>query len=275
MLPNLIIPGASRSGTTFLFGLLGQHPDIFVPDRKELQFFEKEGEFKKGMSYYEEYFSKATNEKIRLEISPPYFHKGLLLGENFEHLYWPEDDAATRIRNAIPNVKILITLRNPVHRLYSQYHKNFFQGKEKLPLKKALSLEKAGERTKVDTPYCWIYKNHYSIHLEHWFSLFPAENVKVIIFEEWINSDVLQKQVLKFLGLKDFEFDFGVKNRNTGKKYENSWRNRKFFNFLSRKKYRKINAKEYKMIQSYIGSDLQRVEEILGRDLSVWKKSNL
>lgn len=270
--PNLIVPGASRSGTTFLFYLLSQHPDIFTTELKELYFFGNDCNYNKGIENYKNNFSNTENYKIKIESSPPYFHKGIRKGSNNEHIFNPTEDSAIRIQKYFPDIKLIFTLRNPINRLYSQYWKNYFQKREKLTLHRALEEEYKQIRNKHNSTYCWIYKNHYSIHLNHWFSLFPKENIKVIIFEEWTkNKVIINEELMDFLGLKRFNFNFQNAPKNSG--IEIAKRLKNIFSFR-RKQYKQITSKEYKLISSYIGEDISKVEIILNRKLDIWKTIN-
>ena len=270
-LPNLIIPGASRSGTSFLFGILKQHPQIFTPPIKELQFFEKEIEYTKGMSHYSNHFKGSECYDVRMESSPPYFHKGILIDEQGKHKFNEQDDAVSRIAKHLPDAKILITLRNPIERLYSQYNKNYFQGKETESFRDALSLEKKGQRTPDKSPLCWIYKNQYSIHLKHWFDHFPKENIKIIIFEDWIkNKKVIEEEVMDFLNIEQFKFNYEL-GKNTGSSYAKR-RKWKFnpFGVFKKKTYSKISKSQFELLRTILIEDIKDTEKLLSLDLKHW-----
>ena len=272
MKQHLIIPGASRSGTTFLYSLLIQHPQIVAP-AKELQFFEKDAEYNKGIAYYQNYFQDTQDEQICMDVSPPYFHKGILIDSKGKHSYDENNDSANRIKKYLPNAKILITLRNPVLRLYSQYYKNRFQGNEQLSLRNALKKEVKGERTPYNSPLVWVYKNQYSVHLTHWFSLFPENNIKIIIFEEWLNNKkVIDDEVMHFLGFPPLQF-----NRSMNKTYSMKTIKNQFNKgiFKSNIRYKQINKKKYQMIADYLMEDIEKTEKLINRNLTIWKAYEL
>src|SRR5436305_13662497 len=104
MLPNFLIIGAARSGTTTLYTHLKRHPDIYLPPRKrpEPHFFYKSAEYERGIGYYEErYFSACRNESAIGEASTSYVFGPTVPG---------------RIRAALPDIKAICLLRNPVER---------------------------------------------------------------------------------------------------------------------------------------------------------------
>ncbi len=71
MLPEFLIVGAPKCGTTSLADALSQHPDLFIPERKELGFFDKNWE--RGMTWLAQYFEQARSEQLRGEATPDYF----------------------------------------------------------------------------------------------------------------------------------------------------------------------------------------------------------
>lgn len=125
-LPNLIIAGAAKSGTSSLFKYLNDHPQICGSSKKETLFFFKDlsAESDLGAKHYSKYFRHCSSDhKVRFEASPGYLY---------------DVNAAGRIKQLIPDVKFLFILRNPVRRFISNY---FFQvGQQRIP--KAVSLSK-------------------------------------------------------------------------------------------------------------------------------------
>lgn len=106
MLPNFLIVGAARAGTTSLYYYLKQHPDVFMSPKKEIDFFDVDKNFEKGLDWYERYFEGYTGQKAIGEASP---------------LYMYLEKVPKRIAKVIPDVKLIFILRNPVDRAYSHY----------------------------------------------------------------------------------------------------------------------------------------------------------
>jgi len=186
--PTFLIPGASRSGTTALHNYLDQHPDVFLPDGKELHFFERNENYQRGLEYYESLFDGWDGEKAVGESSPPYWNKGVVY-EHGDYLWQPHRDAPRRIQKAYPDIRIVLSLRNPVTRLHSQYWKNVRQGYEDVtPLRRAIEQEQSGERTREEDNLCWLFRNRYPIHVRHWLDLFDRDQILFIVFEKWIDD---------------------------------------------------------------------------------------
>jgi hypothetical protein len=273
MKPDFIIVGASRSGTTSLYQVLKQVPGIFMPEKKELQFFEKDSEYNKGLEYYSNYFKAAAENAIKGEASPPYFHKGIIRLSDGAHGF-TEFDAAKRIKKHFPNVKIVMTLRNPVDRLYSQYYKNYFEKQEKKGLEVAIEEELNGKRTPQNTPLCWIYKNTYSEHVSHWINLFGQEKIKILIFENWVKDVAVLDDLLVFLGLPKNSLNVTeIPKRNTGKSIsqKSSLSKGWFTSFFKKNPSPTMNEHERKIVRAALENDIQSVEKILNIDLSVWR----
>lgn len=109
-LPNLINAGVTKAGTTSLFGYLGQHPDICLADEKDLDHFSswRFGEPPaEPLEAYAAHFAHCTGQAYRLDASPDYFTGG-------EPLVRALDDA-------LPDVRVIMVLRDPVARLWSSY----------------------------------------------------------------------------------------------------------------------------------------------------------
>lgn len=106
LLPKFVVIGAQRAGTTWLYECLKEHPDVFLPDTKELHFFDHH--FDKGESYYRRFFPDTVKESYESwgEITPNYYQ---------------EPQALERLQSVIPDCKVIFILREPVSRLISQY----------------------------------------------------------------------------------------------------------------------------------------------------------
>jgi len=109
--PNFLIVGAAKSGTTSLYAYLKQHPDIFMPEWKELSFFTGDTftplHKAKKPQYYYRVFAKAKNEAAVGEASTSYLY---------------DETAAGMIKEKLGNIKIIIALRDPVAMSYSLYN---------------------------------------------------------------------------------------------------------------------------------------------------------
>ncbi len=110
-LPNFLVCGAPKSGTTALYYLLKEHPDIFMSSVKETDFFQHN--YVKGLDWFESFFKDYAGQKAIGEVSPG----------NMIH-----PDAPERIAKHIPGAKLIFILRNPIERAYSQYWYGIYRG---------------------------------------------------------------------------------------------------------------------------------------------------
>lgn len=212
-LPNFICIGAPKSGTTSLHHYLKQHPEVFLPDKKELHFFAAEDlarrqagpgdryvveEVVKTLDDYRRHYSKVANATAVGEMSPSY-------------LYY-HDTVVGRIKDLLGDVKIIVLLRNPVEKAYSQYMHLVGEARETMDFKMALAMEK--ERSDAGYGDFWLYKTSstYADGLEHYFSEFGPDNVRVYL------SDELKKEtrsiladICSYIGV-DPAYDFDVKH---------------------------------------------------------------
>jgi len=104
MLPNFLFIGPDKSGSTWLYEVLKSNPEVYVPVIKDIYYFDRY--YYKGRKWYESFFSSVHNEKAIGELSHDYLYSA---------------DAARRIHECIPDVKLVVCLRNPVDRAISCY----------------------------------------------------------------------------------------------------------------------------------------------------------
>ncbi len=109
MLPDFIVIGAMKAGTTALFQYLVKHPQVSMPWRKELDFFSNEANWAKGIAWYEEQFDNAAPGQRVGEASPNYSKRHS----------WPE--TPKRMAEVLPDVRIIYMVRDPIARMQSMY----------------------------------------------------------------------------------------------------------------------------------------------------------
>ncbi|MCD6422482.1 sulfotransferase domain-containing protein [bacterium] len=291
MLPNFLGIGAQRSGTTSLFAILRQHPNIYLPEVKETGFFCDDNQFKKGIEYYERiFFSKWRGEKAVGEISPDY-----LLVE-----YVPE-----RIYHTLgKETKLIVMLRNPAERAWSNYLMNLARGIEDKPFEEAIRLEekriKRGPSSLLNFSY--LKRGLYAEQIRRYLRFFPRENFFFIIFE----TDFLQnrqrtiEQLLGFLDVeKKVKLNLAVHENPAWKprsvvltsviyrkpkilkkiaKLLIPWRLPRlkillWLDRLNRRplRYTSLDSKLKRfLLERYFAEDIRELEKLTGRDLSVW-----
>lgn len=193
MLPNFICPGAAKSGTTTLFELLNQHPDIFLPEVKETFFFWN-SDYYNGSEWYEkQYFDNVKNEKIIGDITP--------LDMYFDYI-------PKRIHDTLgANIKILFILRNPAERAFSHYLMSVRQRFESKSFEEAISLEENRlTNGELDDKRHFSYtdRGFYGKQIQNFLNYFSIENMHFVLFEEFVKRpEIITKEIFRFLHVEE------------------------------------------------------------------------
>lgn len=196
-MPDFMIVGATRCGTSSLHQALARHPALCLPRKKETKFFYHTRQFQQDLPAYERYFRHRRVGQLCGEVCPAYFEHGLVIGADGSPAWQAEDDSAARIAAAYPRLQIFITLRDPIARLNSIFWKHKREGRESAEtLEQLVAEELAGKRSAQDTPLCSLWRCRYAVHLQRWFELFPADQVHLLIFEDWTRNPALVGQAL-------------------------------------------------------------------------------
>jgi hypothetical protein len=197
MSEHFFITGAQRSGTTYLYRLLDEHPHIEMakPVKPEPKFFYSDSLFTKGLEFYRNrYFDPQSNVQLRGEKSTTYIES---------------EKTARRIAACFPQAKILFILRDPIERAISNYWFSVNNGWETLPLEAAFLQEETRwadydpEEISV-SPYAYLRRGVYIDYLLMYESYFPPENIKVLLFEQFIGSQTHVLSLFAFLGVSPF-----------------------------------------------------------------------
>ena len=217
-MPNFLIIGAAKAGTTALYHYLQQHPQIYMDPYKEPRFFALEGEpidfrgpgdmtrfrFVTDMESYRALFKGVSNEIAIGEASPWY-------------LYVPQ--AGERIKHHLPDVKLIAILREPVARAYSNFIHALREGLEPLD-DFAQAMEAESERIRQNWSYRWHYKQKgfYYGQIKHYFDLFNREQIKIYLYEDFTSNPAsLLQDIFCFLGVDDtFVPDLSRKHNVSG-----------------------------------------------------------
>jgi hypothetical protein len=224
VLPEFVIIGAAKGGTTSLFNYLASHPQVAAPLKKEVHYFDRN--YAKGPNWYrmhfptKTYMQKNANGKryITGEASPYYLSHPL---------------AAARLKDLIPNARLIVLLRNPVDRALSNYQHMVRLGIETESLEAALAMEAdriRGEREKMiaDPNYYSFNHHHYSYtergiywkELQSWFALFPRE--QFLIFDSgsfYTDPGKVFTDTQQFIGIEKWEPE-QYKTFNSGGDYQ-------------------------------------------------------
>ncbi len=202
-LPDFVIAGAPRCGTTWQYHALERHPQIWLakPVRPEPKFFLVDEEYDQGLDYYaHRWFSNVP--------------EGVMAGEKSTN-YMESPLAAERLAQTLPTAKLVFLLREPVSRAFSHFRFTRMNGLEDLDFAEALELEESREEA-IETqwryarPFSYFSKGLYADNLEAWFNLFPRENILIKKYEDIEERPgPLLIEIHRFLGVEPRPNDAG------------------------------------------------------------------
>jgi hypothetical protein len=195
VLPNFLIIGAARCGTTNFASYLRVQPGVFLAaKRPEPHYFLKDWEYEKGLGYYSgRYFSRVTRETAVGEASASYLcHRKV----------------AERIRRDLPDVRLIAMLRNPIARAYSGSWHTVRNGFETQPFLEALQAEPARAAAATDPvaaairTFAYVERGLYARQLRTVLEYFPRERLHVLLFDDFVaDPRGATCAALRFLGL--------------------------------------------------------------------------
>lgn len=191
-LPNLIIGGAQKCGTTSLHRLLASHDEAYFPPApQEIHFFDVDKEYRKekGLNTYANLFGDHNGEMVIGQTSPLY-------------LYVPEVPA--RIHAVLPGVRLIFILRDPVDRAYSHYWHEVRYGWEPLPFETALKLEAERITKSFDARRHFSYQDRgrYAAQLARYAEYFSKSQILLVRMEDLkTDPERVRRQLAGFLGL--------------------------------------------------------------------------
>ena len=291
-LPNFIVIGAPKSGTTSLYYYLRQHPNTYLPVQKELHYFSykqlKENTNGPGdrqvlnslcanRDEYDKHYASVRAEHAVGDISPSYLYYGV----------------QKQIQQELGPIKIIVMLRNPVDKAYSQYMHLVRDQRETFPFYKALQAEESRREQGWSDIWRYAESSLYAERLQAYMDCFGRENVHVIIFDEFIKDpQSIMVSLFKFLGLNE---NVTV---NTQEKYNRTGKTRsiKVANFLNQPSILKsfvkritpdawrislrlkimdsntaekdeMDGRSAEYLRKYFSEDIEKLEELIGKSL--------
>jgi hypothetical protein len=284
--PNFFIVGAPKSGTTNISYYLMQHPDVFMPDNLEPYYFARldvPKNFKRKIisdeSKYLDLFKKSKNCKAIGESSPVY-------------MYCPH--SAEDIKKKNPESKIIISLRNPIEITYSEYFSLKFMGFDNnLSFNELLDLSEEQMSKGEFNIDSLLESGFYSKHIKRFQEIFPKEQIKIIIFDDYIKNTIPTiKSILSFLDIKK-QIDFSKSAQGAYKIPTNSVSklilnnsvirdvSKRIIPTVSRQKFGEkflvkeskrpeLKQKDRQRLQKIFKNDVEDLEKLLGEKLP-WK----
>ena len=205
-LPDFLILGAQKAGTTALYSYLRQHPSIAGPPWKEVSFFDRH--YRRGTAWYRGNFpstlylrrmqSRTGVKPVVGEASPSYMFHPL---------------GAERVRAVVPNARLIVLVRNPIDRALSHYHHEVALGREPLSFEDALAAEDSrmeGELERLRDPsyfshawwnFTYVSRGLYAEQLERLLERFPREQLLVVPSDDLgTQPGETYGRVLEFIG---------------------------------------------------------------------------
>lgn len=253
-LPDFLVIGVGKGGTTYLYHLLTQHPLVEPAATKEVHFFGNL--YDEGVEWYRQCFPTPRWKDGRMTIT----------GEASPHIAHPP--APERVAEVVPEARLIALLRNPVDRAYSRYQQMVRRGRitrsfeEVVEKEKTLLLEapQGGEEREEylaearESSESWIqalYKGIYVEHLARWSEHFDREQMIVLKSEDFFArpQEVLQ-QVFRFLDLPEWQPDPSEFERKRNSR-----------------KYEKMSPETRRHLEEYFAPHNRRLYDFIGRDL--------
>ena len=222
LVPDFIIIGAQKCGTTTLYTNLVKHPWIKPALEKEVHFFD--AAYSKGLNWYRAHFPSTFYKQYVWQV----YRRTLVTGEASPYyIFYPH--APRRIFETLPQVKLIVLLRNPVDRAYSHYQHQIQRGRETLSFEAALEAEPerlAGEAAKIladggytsfnHVHFSYLARGIYADQLAAWREYFSPERMLILNSERFFaDSPAVLNQVTGFLGLPAWQAA-ELKKRNRG-----------------------------------------------------------
>jgi hypothetical protein len=274
ILPNFLIIGAAKAGTTSLYDWLRQHPDVYMPKLKEPKFFAYDPE-RTDVEYpvttlqdYAALFEGATQRAI---------------GEASPH-YLSSSPAMLKIRETLPRARLIAALRDPAERAFSVYQMNL----RNLGRNRAVPFAEALE-SDVNL------RQGYAKYLERWFGVFDRAQFRIVLFEEIARAPLeTVRGLFGFLGVDEgFRPALGVSNpgglprvklvhdllnhptvRGIGRALPEPLVARARALRASNLRRQGMTPDERRLAAAFFRDDVLKTQDLIGRDLSAWLKEN-
>jgi hypothetical protein len=294
-LPNFVIIGVQKAGTTSIYNYLKQHPQIYTSPIKETHFFQQEWtneEIEKAVRAYGANKPRTLEDYLKLFAG---VRDEIAIGDASPNYLLYHQTSVPLIAKYIPHAKLIAILRNPVDRAYSDYLMNMREGRNKRDL-----IEQAKYRTQQSHV---IRKGFYYEGLQHFYDVFDPQQIKVFLYDDLkADSGKLMKEMYQFLGVDpSFTPDTSKvaqkaqvpKNQAVNKllQQKNPLRSsiakmlRGVFSVKTRQKLRTqlvqlnmdkkgkippLSPQDRQELQEIYRPDILKLQELIGRDLSAW-----
>ena len=269
---DFLIIGATKSATTWLQHSLQRDPQVYMP-APELHYFSRE--FQRGDDWYLSHFKTANSAHLVGEKSNSYLDSQL---------------AASRIRAALPDVKLIAQLRNPIERAYSDYCMLYRRGEVGRDLSLYFDPDKALNSR-------FLVGGLYHQHIRRYLDYFPESQLLILLYEDLaINSSAQLGRFRRFIGLEDElptqPIQMKVKDKTLPvinpslrrlfgplkpvvAPIRQTWMFDKVRNLLARETaYPPLTGRLHKQMAAFYAEDTRALGVLIGRDVSGWLTSD-
>lgn len=235
ILPDFVIIGAMKCGTTGLFHHLRKHRGIVGSKNKETNFFTRH--YDKGLPFYTQKF-EGTDKQFFFEASPNYTKR---------HLY---PHTAQRMHATLPNAKLIYLMRDPIDRAMSHYRHNFAAGREKRPYSKAFNRPN------------YVKTSQYHYQLEAYLQFYPRDQILLVSAEQlWNNPGDVLPGILKFVGIRPSSSS----RRSAQLLPMHSSKNKKVQPAKTQ-----LNSRQYRVLRKALEPDVAKLREFSGMPFAEW-----
>ncbi len=253
-LPDFLVIGAQRSGTTAVHEYLTRHPSIHSPFIKEVHYFDLH--YAKGPDWYRAHFALGMERALSRRLLG---HAALQGEASPSYLFFPE--TPQRVQALIPGVKLVALLRDPVARAYSHYHLIVRRWRETLSFEQSIDRELAQLAGREEellrseayvsenrVRYSYLARGLYALQLENWLAHCPPGTLRVLRAEDYFaDPQGTLDGLFAFLGLPPHPVP-GIERINA-------------------QKYPTLNAETERRLRDYYAPFNARLERLLGRDM--------
>jgi Sulfotransferase domain len=286
--PDFFIVGAAKAGTSSLYNYLVQHPDIFMSDVKEPHYFYGEVSpdtpmrREKTLGHYLKLFEGVPDDVRAGEASTSYLYAA---------------NAPREIKQLQEDAKIIMVLRNPVDRAYSQYWNQVRDGVEPLSFEDALKAEPERKRKNWWHGFLYVETGRYAEQVHRYLDVFGRDRLQIHLFED-LSQDAAEvcRKTFSFLEVDPAQLIDTERSYNRSGQVRSrllaallgaesikepvkqalpaAWRRDlgDTLRELNLKPAPKMNRNTRRQLQDTLREDILRLEDLIGRDLSGWRE---
>lgn len=276
-LPDVVIIGAQKSGTTWLARMLDRHPRIRIPTG-ERHFFTDPDRWERGVEWYK----SQIPERPRPDVIVGEKTANYLWSERPAHVTERMSNSPARMRQVIPEAKLIAVLRDPVERAISAY--NHFLRSGRIPPWRGVSEVLTGDHRDLGEAYGMLSMGLYGRQLRQFMKYYPREQILILIFERDVVEDPRQglEKACEFLGVPcDIEGNSEVRFNAPRRSWASVWIDyfvgrptrvtRRLNRILGPMDKRRPDEAGLDRLREYFRSDVRELEEMLGIELPEWR----